>query len=128
MVGLPAPVDSAALQAANWSGTTVPPNPANLAWGMAVARVGAGVIGTAALPGDVVTLKLAPSTTINHVALVLALDPAIAGVVPGLWALGAGRWAVGAGRWAVGGNQASGTCVCVSHFNAAEVADVRRPG
>ena len=98
MVGLPTPVDSAALQAANWSGTTVPPNPANLAWGMAVARVGAGVIGTAALPGDVVTLKLAPSTTINHVALVLALDPAIAGVVPGLWALGAGRWAVGAGR------------------------------
>ena len=111
---LPPPVGTAALQAANWSGTTVPPNPANMAWGMAVAGVGAQVIGTAAQPGDVVTLKLAGSTTINHVALVLALDPAIAGVVPGLWA--------------VGGNQASGTCVCVSHFNAAEVADIRRPG
>lgn len=107
------PPPTAALQAANWSGTTVPPNPANLAWGMAVAGVGAGVIGTAAEPGDVVTLKLAPSTTINHVAFVLALEPAVAGVVPGLWALG--------------GNQSGSGCVCVSYFEADKVADIRRP-
>lgn len=66
-----------------------------------------------------VTVKLAGSATINHVAFVLALDPAVAGVVPGLWA--------------VGGNQGSGTCVGVgvgvgvNHFTAAQVPDTRRP-
>ncbi len=110
---LPPPVGTVALQAANWSGSTVPPNPANPAWGMAVAGVSPMVIGAAAQPGDVVTFKLAGNATINHVAFVLALDPAVAGVVPGLWA--------------VGGNQNSGSCVCVSHFTAAEVADIRRP-
>ncbi len=110
---LPPPTGNAALLAANWSGTTVPPNPANRAWGRAVAEAGAGVIGAAAQLGDVVTLKLAGSAIVNHVAFVLALEPAVAGVVPGLWA--------------VGGNQASGRCVCLSHFTAAEVADIRRP-
>ena len=110
---LPPPAGNAALLAANWSGTTVPPNPAHRAWGRAVAGAGAGVIGAAAQLGDVVTLRLAGSAIVNHVAFVLALEPAVAGVVPGLWA--------------VGGNQASGTCVCLSHFTAAEVADIRRP-
>ena len=44
---------------------------------------------------------------------VLAHKPAVAGVVPGLWALG--------------GNQSGSGCVCVSYFKAAEVADIRRP-
>ena len=69
---------------------------------------GPGVIG-GAQAGDVVTLKLGGSAVINHVAFVLEVDPANNAL------------------WVIGGNQAKGTCVCVSRFKAAEIEDIRRP-
>ena len=100
------PVGSAALLALNYSGSATPP------WGAAIAGAAAGSIGASTQAGDVVTLKLGGSTSINHVALVLAVDGPAAGP---------------AGLWALGGNQSGGRCVCVSYFKAGEVVDIRRP-
>lgn len=101
-----APAGSAALLSQSYSRNATP------AWGTVIAGVAAGSIGPNVQAGDVVTLKLGGSTTINHVALVVAVD---------------GPPANPAGLWALGGNQSGGRCVCVSHFKASEVADIQRP-
>lgn len=96
-VGVSSPPPNA-LEAKHWGGAS---------WGNPVGA-GPGVAG-GAQPGDVVTFRLGGVPNINHVAFVLELDPA------------------GKTIWAIGGNQAAGTCVCVSRFSVAEIADIRRP-
>jgi uncharacterized protein (TIGR02594 family) len=76
-------------------------------WGATSVGKGAAAVAPAK-PGDIVVVAPSNGGGSRHVGFVMAADAA-AGAV-----------------WVLGGNQAKGTCVCLSRFTSAEVVEIRR--